>query len=157
MSEPTYYTPELSEFHHGFKFEYFATGGHLIGPVNGKWEDMVFDATWHERVVDDYECGHSKCYRVKRLDQPDIEAEGWENIPYNHMHNGTRSLYKKNIPDERNPNRDKRISLLHIPLTDFVLIFEGDITTAYPANLFRGTILNRSELRFQMKRLGITK
>ena len=131
--EPTYYTPDISEFHIGFAFEV---------RFGGAW--ILFD--WNESIAFDNvlegvgvkwtlsEKFRTAEIRVKHLDRTDIEGVGWEYLtPICHTREG------------------------------YSIIAQGDnfyeilmeITGEEDVRLFYGTILNKSELIFQMKRLNI--
>lgn len=150
-----YYVPELSEFHVGFEYEMkFTKEGWLkeifgIGEksfdsipaiqhalLGGKWEDHI---------------------RVKRLDHDDIVGEGWvlenetsviENYRFYLTHNGGK--HKTTFKLSRLKYRPTDIQI-----RNFVHELFGDFN--HFDQLFSGEILNRSELRFIMKRLGIKK
>jgi hypothetical protein len=88
MGKQKHYTPALEEFHIGFKFEYLASGGKLLKdhPDNWeRWERSVVDKDWFDRILEDFEENDVGLmdteevikYRVKYLDQQDIEELGW--------------------------------------------------------------------------------
>lgn len=73
--ENKYYTPELSEFCIGFEYEYLAsTQNTEWEKITASWEDLdiAFDEYEHE-----YDGKFHELYRVKYLDQQDIEECGF--------------------------------------------------------------------------------
>lgn len=75
-----YYTPEISEFHINFEFEFFEESGKLVKdhPANkSEWKSEICDWSWLDTICDDYEHNKesiSKLYRVKYLDKENIET-----------------------------------------------------------------------------------
>ena len=135
MSNEKYYTPHISEFYVGFRYEKINS--------NGEWEKFDdfsnsydYEDNPHYAVQKDIEHGR---IRVKFLDREDIESEEWENHQdYNHW-------YKL-----------KTVILAVYDIKD-VRIFKdspGELTSEY---FFQGTIKSRSELRKVMEMIGITK
>ncbi len=65
MNNKKYYTPEIEEFHVGFEFQ--------IGLFE-KWEKRVFTFQTSLSMISDFK----DKFRVKYLDQKDIEDLGWK-------------------------------------------------------------------------------
>lgn len=135
MSNEKYYTPDISEFHVGFFYEYNSN-------VSGK-------QNWSKWVVSEYADfqvmkNDIPNYRVKHLDHDDIVSLGWELTIYGYE--GVGKAYK--IKDSEN----KLIQLTHFT-NDIIQIhdvYSGEC-------LFSGHLLNKSELSRLMRQLGITK
>lgn len=123
-----YYVPEISEFHVGFEFEYLIE-------KHDKWQISHLS---NLSGIDVFVKNNS--VRVKHLDHEDIKECGWE--------------YKGD-----NEFRLKEFILIDcqhiIPNGIEIRFFHPDYKQQ--SKLFAAKILNRSELRFQMDRLGIKK
>ena len=144
-----YYTPDLTEFNYGFEYEYS--------------ED---DENWQKKVLDEHELYYVKrqlesgTIRVKHLDHDDIVGCGWkhdanldgEEIPCLISVRAHSKGYAIDMQDT--PNKTAWLAYF---FEDGFCIIERivDCETGVEDMLFRGTILNKSELKFQMKRLGI--
>lgn len=136
IEEKRYYTPDISEFHVGFQLQLLNSEGMY------EWGDYTIEEDWATPPW--IEAIELETVRVKHLDKEDIEAEGWEQT--------REDTFSKRYTDPRGVN-----DTIHLVKRDIVLIAIGDSETSYDEwkTIFRGQILNRSELKFQMKRLGI--
>jgi|GEM_PF-2795386 len=146
--EPTYYTPKAQEFYHGFEYE--------RKDSNDKWHPKKFDLEndWQDIAVEMY-ASVSHYIRVKHLDRTDIEGEGWRNKVDDIFTIGVTDL---------DPEIESPFYLLAKTKmgkdNEYIIwnMFEGGyIKDAIDKSkvIFYGTILNKSELKFQMARLGI--
>jgi len=138
--EPTYYTPTIEEFHVGLEYEV---------QIQEAWVKLMFDEYYgfYDGIISSTGIKFNikdkliaNELRVKHLDRTDIEECGWRggendgiwNFAYYWMIVKATAV---EIEDERK-NFD---------------IGEG----SYTPPIFNGTILNKSELKFIMARLGI--
>lgn len=96
MTNSKYYTPRIKEFYIGFRFQYLNSGGKLLKdhPDNWeRWENEVVDKDWFIRILEDFEENSDESldmrtishYRVKHLDQEDLEELGWEQVKKNYF------------------------------------------------------------------------
>lgn len=147
-----YYTPEIEEFHVGF--EYYVCEGAWYKRVLST-EDYLPDHTKFEQIIK--ELGEEDKIRVKYLDREDIEACGWK---YDNDYQ-ERRLFTGIFCDKRG---ESKYSLLHIPLSNHVLIWKSDQLshiawddklTLTGSTVFVGTIRNKSEFKRIMKMLNI--
>lgn len=139
--EKKYYTPDIFEFHVGFEYEEFVKGeGWMPRTLSSLSEDPTLN---QQGFCIDFPYD----FRVKCLDKEDIEAEGWKMVK-------TASNCFLCFKNKNN------YSLMKIEDSNFI-IQTFELTKHEPelpinhTTLFQGQILNRSELKFQMKRLGI--
>lgn len=157
-----YYTPDLSEFHIGFEYEqgsYSKTRQALLGTVI-----LPFDI-WTDKVADDSLLPYNvnqliagKAIRVRSLSHDDIVGCGWSgdggasggifNAAGIHSYNIVCSGMGLGFTNYGGKNTYKLATMGHPNLIQ--------ITDNAGTPIFHGTILNKSELKFQMKRLGIT-
>lgn len=70
-----YYTPDISEFYVGFEFEALDVAG------DKEWHKFTFNESDSLRYVQQYL--DNKTYRVKFLDQSDIQSFGFGELQYN--------------------------------------------------------------------------
>jgi len=144
MENDKYYTPEIEEFHVGFEYEY-------RGVLAGDWENITTEQEDFSIMFDDFEHEmdgkFNELYRVKKLDQEDIESLGWK---YEKTHAGTSESFYTKDSDKHSIDW---LGLDHDAETNYLRIYYsqcgGDNTR------FSGTIKNKSELRRLMKQLGI--
>lgn len=160
--ENKYYTPSIEEFHVGFECE---------------WQSKIRNESWSKQICDvdlvniaydsiehsDEEEPFNEQFRVKVLDQEDIESLGWENDK--EVYGFKRLMFHKEITFR---GEQKRVSILYVEQNNHLLVYinskdmaaymfenpEQKITT-YGGTLFAGTIKNKSELKVLMKQLGI--
>jgi len=129
-----YYTPEIEEFHVGFEYEIFEDFDTLPERV---WHKQVYGKNGTDPEQMDYvtpiQSMMSK-FRVKFLDQEDIENCGWEPVKYN-----TVDCWVLN-----------NNYLFWFGLT-VVIINKPE------SQVFRGTIKNKSELKKLMQQLNIKR
>lgn len=125
-----YYTPTIEEFHIGFEYEEYQF-------LERNWKTVKCEFIKPNTTID------SKWFRVKYLDQSDIESLGWE---FEKEHVGLEQLsFSINGPIYEDilymdfDSKYMRIAWLG----------EGDITR------FSGTIKNKSELIKLMQQLNI--
>ncbi len=137
MEENKYYTPEIEEFHLGFKYEVF-------DPINNKWETQTIDDFYGgydgETTLSEIEYSLREdtaqkdkrvLVRVQYLSKEDIEAEGFV------KDSGDYDFIKGEFQIE---------------------LFGGkvNISREYGASvLFFGTIKNRSELKKILKMIEV--
>jgi hypothetical protein len=147
-----YYTPTVEEFHDGFEYDYKIVGG---------WDDRIFD-------IGDFPSTYGNPdgleillkenrVRVKHLDQEDILALGWweENIvsessrlfatyqEYVREHKHTSGAYWSMVVKYYGIGK-KEICIRYV-------CTGGDVGEP----LFRGNLLNKSELKRLMRQIGI--
>lgn len=136
--EEKYYTPRIEEFHIGFEFEY---------------RSSIYDKTWHKWNIEDYSVNKKSLdqfpfninsseidmyeFRVKYLDQEDIESLGW-------VYDTSNIFYKNKYC----------LIINDIRLGSIEIILDNSESTV-DFNLFNGTVKNKSELRKLMKQLEI--
>ena len=123
--QPKYYTPDISEFHVGFKCELLL--GDLIG-----WESHIFSPIENFNGIQKYL--DEQLIRVKFLDKEDIESLGWK-------HMGSL-WFEKNTYKLRKWTKNNVLMQRAHPGEEDETLFSGDI-------------LNKSELSRIMKMVGI--
>ncbi len=126
--ENKYYTPEIEEFHVGFEYEYKR--------YDGKWIYQVFDKGHLENEFDIYDK-----FRVKHLDQEDIESFGWIHCG-GKMSPGALQHYSKG-----------EALMTHVENNNELNIYLEAYD--YDSCMFEGIIKNKSELRKVLSMLGI--
>lgn len=151
--ENKYYTPDITEFHPGFEFEFKET--FMDGTVKTQedfdkheWktdEVKIGDLPYIERALSGRNAMNNLCgIRVKHLDRADLESEGWI---FTEQEGHTFINFKKII---RYRCDKVQCKLNYVFATSWVLIWLLDEKT-----LFAGRIKNISELRRLQKQLGI--
>lgn len=136
MQENKYYVPEMGEFHIGFEFE----SKYVLFSPELSWEKCILkskDASW---FFDSYiQDAYGEEFRVKYLDQQDIEELGWE---HQYTKDGVDYYYYyTNIGVWQ---------LTHGSHNEVRIIHKG-ISTESNVQFFRGTIKNKSELKKVMQ------
>ena len=132
--ENKYYTPEISEFHVGFEYEYY----NEYHRPDGIWEKVGLNE-FDDWFVHNFEIEKS---RVKYLDKQDIEDLGFKE-------------------DENNSTPDRlNLELYKNGFTIGVVLYNVTELIIYKYTgkedvLFRGTIKNKSELKKLLKQIGI--
>lgn len=130
--EAKYYTPAFEEFHIGFEFE-----TNYLKKEN-EWTKVVMQpqdsGSFFERYISD---ASPLEFRVKHLDQQDIESLGWNKRTFQSKEYHTRDFYLVDCGEN--------YFLLHSGE-------EGDISYN---RLFTGTIKNKSELKRLMIQTGV--
>lgn len=140
-----YYTPDISEFHVGFEFEQLDHD--YQGQNDGKeWKKIVFNKENLEETLRYWK--HYQEYRVPYLSHDDIVAEGWK-INENGIYyiGNSEKTYEQDFVLHKNTSGYDITKQFHM---------DNGRRYLHLSVKFCGTILNRSELRFQMKRIGIT-
>lgn len=154
MENNLYYIPKLSEFHIGFEYEYQEE-------VNGEFKPKVFYGfnekefnAWIRVSVYTPDCIVPIFYRVKTLDQSDIESLGWE---LTHQFNGLWWELNKLIPDAEemwHPLGNWKYRLI-ISDNHGLQIDGRNSMNGGQRIMFNGTIKNKSELIKLMQQLNI--
>ena len=144
--ENKYYIPEIEEFHVGFECEFYnSKDKHFYFEAPDGWiKTMIGENLYLREFTNQYQLLKENLFRVKYLDQEDIESLGWKFIKH---HPGTTQLdFKKGIYylDFDSNFRGK----------SWLRIYEGD-NQSEEFNFFTGFIKNKSELKILMKQLGI--
>ena len=131
MKEEKYYTPSIEEFHVGFEYEVF---DNLHKAWNKENNFFLQQGDFKDPI------------RVKFLDREDIESLGWKyNMPWSGNHLFNYIVNKKgDIPYRLYINYETHTLIIRHPLSD-------------GHEKFSGIIKNKSELKFIMKSLQITK
>ena len=130
-----YYTPTIEEFHVGFEYE-------INNPCHQGdtyYEEEVISRTNIESVLKNWK--HFQEYRVKYLDQEDIESLGFvytETDKYNP--HGVKHTYIKTTSYGE-------VEIRHYPDTYHISIDDGN-------TLFSGKVKNKSELKRILKMIG---
>ncbi len=143
--EKRYYTPTEGEFRVGFEYEEFVKGE---GWVPRTLSSLSEDPTLNQKgfCIDfPYD------FRVKCLDKEDIEAEGWKESNIMNIPKCTEFTHAY-------PNNQADFFHIYNTSEQFYGSNNWCIRLKQGKNwftIFSGQILNRSELKFQMKRLGI--
>lgn len=129
-SQNKYYTPTIEEFHIGFEYEF----KHPDYEVWNKYTTPEFQMEREDCIPF---VGNLNNFRVKYLDQEDIESLGWvyneEYDCYFYQTSPTIKAWKLYVINEQ---------------LDIEILCFGECT-------FSGTIKNKSELKRLMKQLGI--
>ena len=122
MENNLYYTPEISEFHVGFEYEEYQF-------LERNWKIVKCEFIKPDTIID------PKWFRVKTLDQSDIESLGWRfgtnDYVFPENKNVTYGQYKLLF-------NNNELEIIHLSGT-----------------LFRGIIKNKSELIKLMQQLNI--
>lgn len=142
-----YYLPEMEEFHVGFEYEEFVKHE---GWVSRKVQSVSEDITLNKN---NYCIDFPEDFRVKYLDDDDIELLGWKLIPDTTL--PPNKLYEKPYKDER--GFADKITLIYNHESHWALITEGGDEVSHEDELTRfcGFIKNKSELKKLMKQLQI--
>lgn len=141
MSEPTYYTPSIEEFRVGFIFEF----------LDNKWKQVRITEDYPvSRIAYYYKTGvQNEFIRVKLLDHDDIVAEGWKRETTNQFSIGEfEDLKYYDLVFYENGTVD--VDCYELQGRD-----SNRFEYSVPVSVRGIKILNRSELNFLMKRLGI--
>lgn len=121
-----YYTPSIEEFHVGFEYDQTMVDNfwNIIS-----WEKLIFNENNNFELIKKFK----NLYRVKYLDQSDIESLGWKKSPkYSFYEYKEHQLFFSNI---KNP---------------VIAIYPG-----FGDFSFKGIIKNKSELKKLMSMLNI--
>jgi len=140
-----YYTPTLEEFYVGFEYEYLF-GGTSWQTEIGNQDDILLAYSTYEEHPEEY----NTHYRVKYLDQQDIESLGFQYYAINDKSywGGTSIIY---IYEGIKGN----VFLYHVPNKGKIIIRQEE--EQGETQLFEGTLKNKSELIKLLKQLGIEK
>lgn len=142
--KPTYYTPELREFHEGFEYQELWNDKPDNFP-DGYWKERTFN---FDRAINKFRIERGD-FRVKHLNHDDIITAGW--------------TLNSRYADEDGHNRDAGYHIRE-DYNDIEISFNGregcsfhllGQTSANQVDLYID-IKNKSELLFFMQRLGIT-
>jgi hypothetical protein len=143
-----YYTPSIEEFYVGFEFELFIPkyGGDwaVVDSEANKWHKNAWEAHYEMKTLREElstALKKSSYYRVKYLDQEDIESLGWE-------------------AKAQGQFLDQKDTFTRFQMHYYTLLHESTgrvciSDTRDLKDLFIGTIKNKSELKKLMKQLGI--
>lgn len=154
MENNLYYTPELKDLHYGFEFEYKSKDDNWVKVTLDTWnrpskENHLKYFTEYDllRTLNhqDMACKYADltCIRVKYLDQFDIESLGWKH-KFNEMFGENKYQLNNYIITSIFKN-EQIVDISLLPL------FKGQGLS----RIFRGTIKNKSQLKFIMTCLGI--
>ena len=132
--ENKYYTPEVTEIHIGFEFE-FETG------IEG-WKQFTITGHKIEAIIDNMSKFKSQ-FRVKYLDKDDIESLGWEHKQFVKEDNICLNFKLKDFV------------LTHWLQSPFENGLWIEVWNDESDHAFSGYIKNKSELSKLMKQLGI--
>jgi hypothetical protein len=133
-----YYTPQLNEFHVGFKYEYKY--------FSSNWEKAevtieTFSNDSDGEVFYDHPLCENSIFRVKKLDHDDIIKLGWEiSIGQYYPNNGKIKCYSLKAYELEFEQKD----------TENILIEIGEDNP-----VFKGTVKNFNELQKIMHMIGI--
>ena len=143
MENNKYYTPEIEEFRVGFEYEYL---GDRV--ENTRWHKTTF--SWYDSKIKVHGLFfveskiQNKTVRVKYLDSQDIEELGFKYIP--DLSEGDGNVRWYDLYEKGN------ISLLHWDYSneDTKIVIKRNNSI-----IFEGTILNKSELKWILTRIGV--
>lgn len=149
--ENKYYTPEINEFHVGFRCEVSVTVARSITEIDYEWHPIIFgnkDTVYEQLVLGDSIVSKNvdvTKYRVKYLDKEDIESFGFTQL--------RDDTFEINIPYYRGRNNLK----CHIIFRKTILLCLGDNETCFSdwETLFTGIIKNKSELNRLLQQLEL--
>jgi len=154
--EKKYYVPEIEEFHIGFEFEVKSSSNNwLHTECHSGWiSDASSDFEEEEESSEDKP--YSENYRVKYLDQEDIESLGATFIKKNR---DIVFLFEKTVEDHRKRGKTL-IQIGHNNIFDWVVVSafhekNGGFIDSNEVVMFSGTIKNKSELKKLLIQLGI--
>jgi len=144
---PKYYTPEISEFHVGFEYEYL----NEYAKPEPTWQKEKLQL--NDWFVHNFEIEKA---RVKHLDKQDIEELGWKdsNLIGKYQKFGYEG-YTMDYMTE--PNTLGVMNIITIYDAEEKSKYQFLRTTENDNIIFRGTIRNKSELLTLMKQIGIIK
>ena len=139
-----YYTPDITEFKVGFKYEYYSDYAKIWKSYILKLDDykstQMSESWFIEEVLE------LKNIRVKHLDKDDIEELGWLPLPK------YSSLDKEGLSFDYLGNDTKNIDFqLYFNNWKFIQIFE------FRDLVYQGELKNYNELQKIMKQLNIQK
>lgn len=151
MANEKHYTPSIEEFHVGFEYEQYVMADF----------DEATEVGWLKRVigVDDFidstiadiqnafENSDNMAYRVKILDQQDMETTGWKQIEPDEYERYTMSIAAEF-------GGARVLARVHPSTSPPVVVIRSwhGVNWNY---MFHGTIKNKSELKRLMKQLNI--
>ena len=153
MEDKYYYTPTIEEFYVGFEFEYLSG----IDEEGEDWSTRIFDQLYENYDFPILDVGEKldDSFRVKYLDQSDIESLGWKleytkNSPFT-----GKDLNTYKVTKEYGFNTGTTYTLEQLD-NNFYLI-KSETYSSYGSEVYRMsfTILNKSELKKLMQQLGI--
>ncbi len=172
MENTKYYTPNISEFHVGFEYEYTNTS-HQVAMIDFEKDtvERVGEPTkvWDKNTYQGYGFNDVRklidreALRVKYLDKEDIESLGWE---YDNNAEPIPSRDDWNVPK----TTDYELPLAFIYTKTQLMDGRGYYLYLYKDNtvwidyikdccgmgyIFKGKIKNKSELKVLLKQLGI--
>lgn len=144
MENNLYYTPKISEFYVGFEYEEYQF-------LERNWKTVKCEFIKPNTTID------PKWFRVKYLDQSDVESLGWK------THNNdvfTLGKMIKDAPEDWHNLGNWKYRLMISQVIEPVDPCRIFIDNRNPSNgganqIFRGTIKNKSELIKLMQQLNI--
>jgi hypothetical protein len=149
MEKDKYYTPDITEFHIGFEFE----SNYTLFSKDREWTKHTLDHNdgwfWEEWYVD----AMPTEFRVKHLDQEDIESLGFKKEEYS-MDIDDEILCIISVIYIAYLNKDEKWCVCEMDNGD--LYISGSMTDnpkIQPVR-FRGKIKNKSELKRILKQIG---
>ena len=150
MENNKYYVPEIEEFRVGFEYEHLY-GNHPNPDFAGKWISQIVGNRYRIECFGDYI--KERRIRVKYLDTTDIEE-----LEFTLKHKAVDLWFEKEGTFESPAKEAYLYSKIFINygLHDRYC----KITAKYASDndeveLFRGTILNKSELKWILTRIGV--
>ena len=134
--ESKYYIPDISEFHHGFEYEFKEKN-------SSKWIKCMLNMEFsYKHIREELDDG---LFRIKYLCQEDIESLGFiSNRPYDGEYRSRSNI--------RWDCRAETLKLTHNDENNWIeLRIDANYGQEY---LFQGTIKNKSELKVILKQIG---
>jgi len=163
--ENKYYTPDITEFHIGFEYEY--KEGFLAGVVKtqedydkSEWTKQTFDyvskLSYIERSLNGLNAKNGLCgIRVKYLDQEDIE----EYLGYKFKFDNNKYTPYDEICYINGSIWDRGVGIKYNLRTHLMVVtryhFQGEYAHNNSHQLFEGIVKNKSELLTIMKMIGV--
>lgn len=135
-----YYTPELEEFHYGFRYEF----KHPDSPEWIEYNTPEFNPEREDCISRNTACD----LRVKHLDSDDFKECGFEPII---MTYGDRFMFQKSFNQF---GKIKGCRIVYIPQTNWVLMFRD--RGMFGDTMFAGEVKNISELKRILKQTNVT-
>jgi len=147
ISSKTHYTPEIEEFYVGFRYEFSDLIDLEGGGNEWVWMPKILKDSNHMEMDSPFCYDKLTLFRVKILDEEDLEELGWDIEPYSPASDDIVTAYLS--------SRDKRT--FKLTMSDEYIKIVEKLSVRDSETLFKGVLLNFNELEDEMCKLKIQK